>query len=633
MVFILDLFLKMNNSMDLEDVLNMTCTDLQKPNWLAVHALLTQHDFCWIRTQFIRENVKTNQKLKQRWDPGRETFTTLTGSVAEFNLSFLRTSIGDVDIMHWDNNEIAFLDSDILTCIARHKSEELHEIIECYKVNFNPTHPGYVDLHVWGTLKYSFINNKYYLDRNIGTLPIMSRYGHIGAAEATLNQAIHGPAIRSPERLPKEIKDHFLPDYDDPTYKVDWVEAIRCFSWPHQVSNFQQRERIHGWPRIKTIEQCIEAGYDLVKTAHPSSVGLPFEFLQWRISFSRAEVILLRSWTSKQQIIYNMLRYYVKEEILSNKEWIDADKTINSYLIKTKMLQFCEAKPAEWWDNSGVINICCALLRALCIDILKNKCYNYFITNCNLLCHKVPPSTMDNVVNKLIYLTKSRLEVWFWERYRDYFRHILRKDQNLVVLRNKLLLKAVVDTASKIHNRFYSGIYSIYTLVEEIHDTQIHRYENTLRELSRIDCRIIDYFKAHAYLFVCKHILLKEVKKSDSLYVIDLLTALVVANQPHIIRNHPSTFCSDTSVDRILFVRSIQLSEYLSQMTTFPDFCLLAKVLQKTLKSLLKHFGRSSRYFIHSHANLAALKFVTGQPESAISHINSLLQRMDYSKL
>jgi len=37
---------------------------------------------------------------------------------------------------------------------------------------------------------------------------------------------------------------------------------------------------------------------------------------QWRISFSRAKTVLLNSWTQVQQIVYHMLRFFLKTEQL-----------------------------------------------------------------------------------------------------------------------------------------------------------------------------------------------------------------------------------------------------------------------------------------------------------------------------
>jgi len=57
----------------------------------------------------------------------------------------------------------------------------------------------------------------------------------------------------------------------------------------------------------------------------------------WRLSFSRAEVVLLNSWTPMQQIVNHMLRFFVKTEKLSDltnsNEAKQAHKQLQSKVI------------------------------------------------------------------------------------------------------------------------------------------------------------------------------------------------------------------------------------------------------------------------------------------------------------
>ena len=41
---------------------------------------------------------------------------------------------------------------------------------------------------------------------------------------------------------------------------------------------------------------------------------------QWRLSFSRAEIVLLNNWMPVQQIVYHMLRVFVKTELLKDSD-------------------------------------------------------------------------------------------------------------------------------------------------------------------------------------------------------------------------------------------------------------------------------------------------------------------------
>jgi len=105
---------------------------------------------------------------------------------------------------------------------------------------------------------------------------------------------------------------------------VDVVVCMHCIHWPTQAANWPTRHRDHGWPDETTINAIVTKGCDVVAAVHPSC--RQDEWMnkhQWRLSFSRAEVILLNSWTKIQQIVYHMLRIVLKREVLSktnNKE-------------------------------------------------------------------------------------------------------------------------------------------------------------------------------------------------------------------------------------------------------------------------------------------------------------------------
>jgi len=118
----------------------------------------------------------------------------------------------------------------------------------------------------------------------------------------------------------------------------------------------------------------------VVGAVHPICKGKDVENrFQWRLSFSRAEVTLLNSWTPVQQIVYHMLRFFMKQKVFSKT---DVDKNPNlpsktddedqdlpkmcNYHIKTLMLWGCEQRPQSWWSaESSIVKLCCSLLDKL----------------------------------------------------------------------------------------------------------------------------------------------------------------------------------------------------------------------------------------------------------------------------
>ena len=106
---------------------------------------------------------------------------------------------------------------------------------------------------------------------------------------------------------------------------------------------------------------------------------------QWRLSFSRAEIVLLNSWTLVQQIVYHMLRVFAKTELLKLKD-SDSSESLSNYHIKTLMMWACELKSSTFWTGDiNLIRICMELLHTLSVWLTDTRCKHYFINNCNLM--------------------------------------------------------------------------------------------------------------------------------------------------------------------------------------------------------------------------------------------------------
>ena len=92
---------------------------------------------------------------------------------------------------------------------------------------------------------------------------------------------------------------------------TDTVPCVRCLSWPPQAADWPTRHRNHGrhgWPDLATVDSVVNNGCDVVGVAHRQCRQHEWMIMnQWRLSFSRAEIVLINSWMPVQQIVYHML--------------------------------------------------------------------------------------------------------------------------------------------------------------------------------------------------------------------------------------------------------------------------------------------------------------------------------------
>ena len=79
------------------------------------------------------------------------------------------------------------------------------------------------------------------------------------------------------------------------------------------------------------------------------------KYLQ-RLSFSRAEIVLINSWMPVQQIVYHLLRVFMKTERLTDSADNYGSGRLSNYHIKTLMLWAYELKTRSWWtDNLNLV--------------------------------------------------------------------------------------------------------------------------------------------------------------------------------------------------------------------------------------------------------------------------------------
>ena len=137
---------------------------------------------------------------------------------------------------------------------------------------------------------------------------------------------------------------------------------------------------------------------------------------QHRLSFSRAEIVLINSWMPVQQIVYHMLRVFVKAEQSAVGAYVNADaETLSNYHIKTLMLWACEQKPKTWWtDNSCLVGICVELLHTLALCLTKARCAHYFIDDCNLVDSSFDTET---IASRMLSTNQASLSTWFVNNY------------------------------------------------------------------------------------------------------------------------------------------------------------------------------------------------------------------------
>jgi len=192
------------------------------------------------------------------------------------------------------------------------------------------------------------------------------------------------------------------------------VRCLPCLVWPPQAAEWPKRYRSYGWPDAATIIRVVSNGCDVVGAVHRLYKQHKISLYQWRLSFSRAEIVPLNSWVPVQQIVYHMLRVFTKTERLTGNN-NTKEGTLSNYHIKTLMLWACELKPRSWWTGDvNLIRICIDLLYELVVWLTEARCPHYFINDCNLI---ESSFNLELIRGQLISVSKLWLSSWFVTNY------------------------------------------------------------------------------------------------------------------------------------------------------------------------------------------------------------------------
>jgi len=299
----------------------------------------------------------------------------ITGSVAEFYVDPMFPHVGDIDVMFYFS---------IFLAIPRghppptQLPAEFHNYVKVHEI-IDKNVPGYVALELRYLLTQRFDDDRYeYFEYDKGTYML----NNCLTASECGGTTVHGPALTSG------------PEESSWLLSTDSVICIRCLSWPSQAADWPTRHRNYGWPDSATLDCVVSNGCDLVGVAHRQcrQHACKSSKHQWRLSFSRAEIVLINSWMPLQQIAYHLLRVYVKTKRLTESVDNSEPAVMSNYHIKTLMLWACELKPRSWWtENLNLVRIGAELLNTLSVWLSDTRCPHYFVSNCNLLAGMLSP--------------------------------------------------------------------------------------------------------------------------------------------------------------------------------------------------------------------------------------------------
>ena len=435
---------------------------------------------------------------------------------------------------------------------------------------------------------------------------------------AIVSGQVHGPALSNKQDF--ENLNEYIGTCN--IYRnMDLVLCIRCLTWPPQAAQWPTRYRSHRWPDPPTIDMIVENGCDVVRAVHPNCQQDEWMSKhQWRLSFSRAEVTLLNSWTPVQQIIYHMLRFVLKNEVSSKTN--DFPK-LSNYHIKTLVLWECENKPQSWWSaESSFVKRCSSLLHKLCDWVREKRCQQYFITNCNLLNHFDNDASLV-ICNSLEKIADvSFLLNWFLTNYVGKYAQYYSEDVCSSEKLKRVMYTAInqrMNTSSRVLFNCLTYEMQLPSFLHLIHFNS-EWFLILFQELQNSDMGLRNYLTAVVYLYVSYTVSVYSVTDNmlEVLWILfDPSTAVI---------NDTITVGPESS--GVLYIRkAIKLATYSGVRSNALDI-----LHNEISKAYLHHsfiYGQESTYHV-VHVLLAALYYKSGHYQEASEQCQQVLNQEDH---
>ncbi|XP_053373898.1 uncharacterized protein LOC123531193 isoform X2 [Mercenaria mercenaria] len=202
-------------------------------------------------------------------------------------------------------------------------------------------------------------------------------------------------------RLRNEIKIHPTRGPSTPTslgnLNIDNVRCFRCLYHKH-LQAWASRRRPRGWPSREHVHDICDIN------GHVVPVGLkgsPTQYLEWRISYTPAELYLMKNLNETQLKVYIILKNKSKSVLKPTSD------DITSYIMKNIFLWQCETLGMDIFAKHTLTATIEDCLRYLKRSVENNCLHSYMIPERNLLDGKLN----INQRRQLISLINDSLEL------------------------------------------------------------------------------------------------------------------------------------------------------------------------------------------------------------------------------
>ena len=181
------------------------------------------------------------------------------------------------------------------------------------------------------------------------------------------------------------------------TMEGDFAFCLKSDRLPEAAHGFIRRLHRAGWPDTDILQKIILGGCHFVAIGAKESAT---EQMEWRISFSSVEKLLIHSMNHFQFLCYGLLKIFLKEALDVNKE---IKGLLCSYFLKTAL--FWEISQSGFpLDSSNFLASFWTCFQRILHWINNEYCPNFFIPENNMFAGKIHGAARARLLSCLVPL-------------------------------------------------------------------------------------------------------------------------------------------------------------------------------------------------------------------------------------
>ena len=220
----------------------------------------------------------------------------------------------------------------------------------------------------------------------------------------------------------------------------DLVDCIHCAFWPSEASEWRDRPRHFGWPTEGNILYITNFGFHLVPIGHPHS---DTKAMEWRISFSIAERVLVWSFNHIQMQCYALMKIILKQFI--KVRCTPQNQVLCSYFIKTFLFWKYETTNVNFWRPDNLRECMRLLLSEFSKCLRDGVLRHYFIPRFNLLSVKLTPAAQRELLQLFDIIIESDISIL---KYCGYLQEMWSTFLQIIVRGNEMIEHVIRLTKS-----------------------------------------------------------------------------------------------------------------------------------------------------------------------------------------